>query len=442
MPGEAGETKSLFQFVPAEPPEPPEPPEGAIIYNLHLTAEQLEIRDTVRRFVRDEVKPVALRPSRLEPFAKPLLADVLAVASNMGLRALALSEAHGGAGADTLTACIVIEELAQGDPDIAMVLAHTAVLARLVFDAGQPAAQQNSYLFDFIENSYFHLAFAGRNAEAGLAAGYHRTDSAKPAPAITAAKNAAGDWVINGGAINGGVINGEALVAANAGVAKLFVVAASSADGDISLLVPRDTVGLSVQEVSGERGGNTLRWGHGAPGKVSFNHCTVPASAVLSGDSDIQRQYAQRVSPLIAAANIGVGQAAFEAAIDYTKLRRQGGKKIIEHQAIGTFLADMAIKLDTARNLVWKAAWALDHTEAIADRSVPGLPLHHMARAHTSELMVEVTERAAECFGAMGVMRDMPLQKYVDDALMFKHSEIGVAATKLLVAEAIAGFAR
>jgi alkylation response protein AidB-like acyl-CoA dehydrogenase len=84
----------------------------------------------------------------------------------------------------------------------------------------------------------------------------------------------------------------------------------------------------------------------------------------------------------------------------------------------------------------------LDNPEAVADRSVSALPLALMARAYTAEAMISVTERAAECFGAMGVMRDMPLQKYVDDALMFKHGEASVAATKLRLAEAIAGFER
>src|SRR5512143_2953092 len=101
------------------------------MYNLHLTAEQLEFRDTLRDFVEREVKPVALQSARLEPFEKPLLTDLLNQASQMGLRTLALSEEAGGAGADTLTACILLEELAAGDVDIATVLAHTAGLAQV-----------------------------------------------------------------------------------------------------------------------------------------------------------------------------------------------------------------------------------------------------------------------------------------------------------------------
>src|ERR1017187_4831202 len=108
--------------------------QGGCMYDLHLTAEQLEIRDTVRDFVRNEIKPVTLHPGRLEPFEKPLLTDLLAAASKMGLRALALSDESGGAGADNLTSCLVMEELSQGDPDIALVLAHTSVLAHFIFD--------------------------------------------------------------------------------------------------------------------------------------------------------------------------------------------------------------------------------------------------------------------------------------------------------------------
>src|SRR6266566_845663 len=103
------------------------------MFNLHLSPEQLEIRDTVRDFVAQEVKPRALAPARLEAKERPLLIDVLDKASQLGLRTLALSEELGGAGADTLSCCIVTEELALGDPDIAAVLAETSALAHDLF---------------------------------------------------------------------------------------------------------------------------------------------------------------------------------------------------------------------------------------------------------------------------------------------------------------------
>src|SRR5258708_38824423 len=95
------------------------------MFDLHLSAEQLEIRDTVRDFVARELKPVALKPQRLEAFEKPLLTALLDQASQMGLRTLALSEDAGGAGADNLTSCIVTDELAGGDSGNAAGLAPT-----------------------------------------------------------------------------------------------------------------------------------------------------------------------------------------------------------------------------------------------------------------------------------------------------------------------------
>src|SRR5690606_25415661 len=138
------------------------------------------------------------------------------------------------------------------------------------------------------------------------------------------------------------------------------------------------------------------------------------------------------------AMNIGVGRAAYEAAVDYAGIRVQGGRRIVEHQAIGTLLAETAIRLETARTMVWKAAWVADNPSAVADRSVADLPLATLARVYTAEAMHRVALDAAEVFGAMGVMRDMPLHKYVQDALVFLHSGMSPGDGKLRLAEALA----
>jgi alkylation response protein AidB-like acyl-CoA dehydrogenase len=123
-------------------------------------------------------------------------------------------------------------------------------------------------------------------------------------------------------------------------------------------------------------------------------------------------------------------------------LRVQGGHRLIEHQAIGTKLADIAMRLDMARNTIWRAAWASDHPEAFADRSLPDLPLTAIAQVFTSETIHRVTKDAAECFGAMGVMRDMPLQKYIHDARICLHSGDGNADLRLQIAEGLANYRR
>jgi alkylation response protein AidB-like acyl-CoA dehydrogenase len=409
------------------------------MYNLHLTSEQLEFRDAVREFVENEIKPVVLNPKRLEPFEKPLLTDLVEKASQLGLRTLALSEEAGGAGADGLTTCIVMEELGAGDVDIAATLARTAALAPILFDRLMTAEQRRRFLPAFMEDDRHHLAFAGRAPDADIGWCYHRPlVDGDPEP--LAVKSTGGDWVING----------SVAFVANATVAKLFAVQVrtdpetTGAAGLSTLLVPRDTPGLAVGEPL-KPVGEVIRWHHGAGAGVTFMDCRVPAANLLGteGESPFasDSELARTVPPL-AAVNLGVGRVAFETAVEYAKIRRQGGRNIIEHQAIGAKLADCAIRLELARNAIWKAAWVLDHPEAVADRSVAALPLHVIARVYTAEAVNDVALLAAECFGAMGVMRDMPLQKYVHDAMVFLHSEDVDSAAKLAIAEAVAGYRR
>ena len=149
---------------------------------------------------------------------------------------------------------------------------------------------------------------------------------------------------------------------------------------------------------------------------------------------------AGRGSPLEQALNIGLGRAAYESAVDYAKIRVQGGRPIIEHQAVGNILAEIAIRLETSRSLVWKAAYAADHAGEYA--SISELPLQIMAKAYVSHAVHEAALLAAECFGAMGVMKDMPQPHYVHNALVFVHSDTSNSTAKLRVAEAIAEFKR
>jgi alkylation response protein AidB-like acyl-CoA dehydrogenase len=396
------------------------------MYNLHLSPEQLQIRDTVREFVAQEIKPLALKPERLEPQARPLLVEALEKASQIGLRTLALSEELGGAGADNLTCCIVTEELAVGDPDIAAVLAQTSTLAHALFDRLMTEEQRARFLPAFLAEQRYHLALAEHEPDRDTALGinYHRPQ-ASDARFATAALRSGDTWIING--------RKDRVVGAS--LAALFAVRASVGEnGAGTLLVSRDTPGLTITHPD-----MSVRWHHGGCGALTFEDCRVPAENLLTAPLFAD---AGRAIPLDQALNLGIGRAAYEAALDYAQLRVQGGRPIIEHQAIGAKLAEIAIRLEVARAAIWQAAWASDHPDAFADRSLPDLPLTTIAAVFASEAIYRAVKDAAECFGAMGVMRDMPLQKYVHDARICLHSGAGNSEAKLRIAEALASYRR
>jgi alkylation response protein AidB-like acyl-CoA dehydrogenase len=413
------------------------------MYNLHLTPEQIEFRDTVRDFVRHELKPVVLHPDRLQAHDRRILPDLLRKASGVGLRTLALSEEAGGAGADSLTSCIVLEELAAGDVGIAVTLAETSRLAHLLFDAAMTPDQRARLLPAFLEDEGFHLALAASEHDTELGWGYHRPARTEAGVSVSAARHTGGDWVVNG----------TVRFVLNAPLASLIAVRVQVGGTGASvrtLLVARNTPGMTVRDhrdpAAHEPGRPTVPWYHGARGQIVFNDCHVPAANLIAerGEEAIAGESgaAGRGAPQCQAINLGVGRAACEAALEYAKLRVQGARPIVEHQAIGTILADIAIKLEVARSIVWRAAWASDHPDAYADGSLSGLPLQAVAKVYTSEAVHEAAEGAAECFGAMGVMRDMPLHRYIDDALIFIHSETSNSIARFRIAEALAGFRR
>ncbi|MPZ43270.1 MAG: hypothetical protein GEV05_07705 [Betaproteobacteria bacterium] len=411
------------------------------MYDLRLTPEQLEIRDTVRDFVEHEVKPVILNADRLQALEHPLPLELVRKASALGLRALRLSEEAGGANADALTCCIVLEELAAGDAHIAATLGETARLGGGLFEGAMTPRQRDRYLPRFLDDDDFHLACAGRDPEADVGWGYHRPASVAAGVTLTATRQSNGDWLLEG----------TARFVVNAPLAKLFVVAAAvkdEADRTIGLLVPRECAGLVIRDAQarGEAQGTPkLAWYHGVRGHLEFTHCRIPADQVLESQPAARLHDAHsdgRGAPLTQAINLGVGRAACEAAVAYAKLRVQGGRPIIEHQAIGSILADVAVRLHVARSIVWQAAWAADHADAYTERSLPDMPLETIARVYTAQAVHEAVELAAECFGAMGVMRDMPLHKYLHDARIFLQSGSSNTTARFRVAEALAGYRR
>ncbi len=403
------------------------------MYSLHLTPEQLEIRDTVRDFAAREIKPLAEKSQRMEAVDRSPMEGVLTQAAELGLRTLSLPEDMGGAGADALTSVIVAEELAFGDPDTASILAETSRLARVLIGELMSPAQRASCLASLQKNPASQLAWASSLTGTDLGVNYHHP--APPAQMSVTATKSGNNYVLNG--VSRGV--------ANAPTAALIAVSATTdaktklASKSLTLLVPRGAEGMTIKTHASGRF-------VGSNGDITFDNCKIPADHLL-GKPDAGATVLATLSrldavPIRQAVNLGIGRAAYEAAIAYGKLRVQGGRPIIEHQAIALKLADAAVRLETARAAIWAAAWACDHPDARSDGSQSHLPLAAIARIHTAETMYRVAKDCAECFGAMSVMRDMPLHKFVEDARRFLHADGGITEPKLALAEAIAGFRR
>lgn len=404
------------------------------MFDLHLTAEQRSIRDMVREFTNNEIKPIANARDQKENFDERFPWDVMEKASKLGLRTLGLSEKNGGAGADNLTSCIVTEELAVGDVGISATLGQTSALGHVWFDIAFSAEQRERFLPEFLADHRYHLATAGHEPDTDLGWCYHRQPVPGSGYKTTAIRDSNGDWIING------VKN----FITSAPIAKLIAVhvraKTNQSDGGLAttILVPGGTPGLTIREH--DKVGRRL----GSNGELVFQDCRVPAANLMGevGKSPFAATAMGRRMPRFQAMNLGIGRAAYEAALEYAKIRKQGGRLLIEHQAIGLTLASMAIRLEAARSLIWQAAWASDHRDAYDDGSLPDLPLQSIAKVFTSEAVQQVALDAAQMFGGMGVMREMPAQKYVRDALIFLHSEHTNDVARMKIAENLVGFQR
>ena len=344
------------------------------MFNLSLTQEQKAIRETVRNFVRKEITPIANQLDQADSFEKRFPWKALDTASELGLRTLLLSQENGGSALDALTYCIVIEELAVGDVGVAATIGQTAALAHSWFDRVMTAEQRERFLPEFLQDPRFHLATAGHEPDTDLGWRYYEPNVPDAAHKTRAVRARNGEWIING------VKN----FITSAPIAKLIAVHVRTEGnlGTTSILVPNPTPGLTIREH--DKVGRRL----GSNGELVFEDCRVPAENLLGvegrstlvGDGGSGRRM-----PRFQAMNLGIGRAAYEAALDYAKLRVKGGRRIIEHQAVGLVLANMAIGLDTARTLLYQAAWASDHPEAYRDGSLPDLPLQMLAKIFTSE---------------------------------------------------------
>jgi alkylation response protein AidB-like acyl-CoA dehydrogenase len=217
------------------------------------------------------------------------------------------------------------------------------------------------------------------------------------------------------------VINGTKRYVSNGCMAKLYFVVARTdpqrtlREGGSVFIVPSDTPGF-CPDLFHEKSSQRLA----TNGTFHFENCRIPAGTILVGEGLLGRlrsDYMWGSKAEAAATALGTGRAAYEYALDYAKKRVQGGKLIVEQQAVAMMLGTMAMKLDAARTQIWKAAW-------LADRRQPeARALGLLAKVNASETAFECCRLAGEILGGASIMYDHPVEKYLRDASSFLHSD-------------------
>jgi alkylation response protein AidB-like acyl-CoA dehydrogenase len=376
--------------------------------DFQITDDQLRWRDIARDFTENVIKPDAQRRDRLPTAEERIPWDWIREADALGLRTLGVPEKFGGAGADIMTMCVVGEELGVGDLGFAVIMDQCWKCAHLFADAMTPE-QQARFIPAFVADPESTTAIG--ITEEGVGSdhqGYY--DS----PDINMRMSAVRDG-------DDYILNGTKRYISNGSMAKLyFIVARTDMDATLSeggavFVVPHDTPGFQVGFFH-EKGSQRLA----TNGTFHLEDCRVPATNLLVGEgmlAELRSKYLPGSKAEAAATVLGVGRAAYEYALDHAKKRVQGGKPIIEHQAVALLLGRMAMLLDAARLQIWKAAW-------LADRHHPDARVHGLlAKVNASEAAFESCRLAAEVLGGASIMYEHPVEKYLRDATSFLHSD-------------------
>jgi len=351
-----------------------------------LNEQQAQVREMVRRFANDAIRPIAADLDETERFPAELYTQM----AELGLFGIAVPAEFGGAGLDVLSYAVVMEELSRGYASVADQCGLVELIATLLVAYGTPA-QRERYLAPMLRGEK-RPAYGITEAEAGSDVAGIRS---------TALRTADG-WRLDGGK----------LWIHNAPVCDFAVVLvrtdpAAGHRGMSILIVDADRPGFS-------RGRREHKMGQRASpvGALHFDGVALPEDALLGPAGrgfHIMMSVLEKGRVGIAALAIGIAQAGLEAALGYAQQRRQFGRAIVENQGLAWMLADMAKDIQAARLLTWDAAMQLDRGARAAKAS-------SMAKCFAGDVAVAQTANAVQIFGGSGYIRGFEVERLYRDA--------------------------
>ena len=334
--------------------------------------------------------------------------EIVEAASRVGIRTLTLKKEFGGAGIDSPTTAMVIEELARGDLGVSVIFAQTLKIAQTLQRACTPE-QAARFIPPFAANPRGLLAICFTEPE--TSSDYIIPYDDPGAQYRTTAVRQGDAWVLDG----------KKHFISNGNRAMLYLVfaqtdsAASLVRGSTCFLVLRETPGLSIGRVHDKMGERLVN-----NAEVIFRGCRLRDDQILgkaNGGFEILRQFFPASNAYAAASVLGVATAAYGRALEWTRTRVQGGKRLIDHDTTAQDLAEMRMLIDAARAYVHSAAEAADRPGSM-DPTLGALPKVFAARTAWW-----VVTRALELHGGYGYMRDAGVEKLVRDAAAFLHSD-------------------
>ncbi len=356
--------------------------------DFKLTEEQQMIRDTIRDFAENEVRPGVAERDKNSEFPYELMKKL----GEMGFLGVLVPEEYGGSQLDNLSYAIVIEELARVDPALAVTVSvHNSVACYPIVVWGSEE-QKRKYLPKMATGEWLG-AFSLTEPQAGSDAANQKTKAIKK-----------GDKYI---------LNGTKAWCTNGPVADVLVVVAvtdpsKGAKGISAFIVEKNFPGIKAGKVEDKMGLRSSK-----TSEIILEDCEVPEENLLGGEGmgykvALTVLGSSRIS--IGAQALGIAQGAFEEAVKYSKIREAFSQPICNFQGISFMIADMATKIEAARNLVYYAAYKKDEgKERIAKYS-------SMAKMYASDIANEVVAKAVQIHGGYGYSKEYPVERFFRDA--------------------------
>ena len=373
--------------------------------DFEYSAEQLHLRKAVREFAESEIAPHVMEWDEDQVF--PL--ETVKKLGELGYMGSIFPEELGGAGLGYIEYAIIIEELSRVDGSVGIIVAaHTSLCSNHIYKFGSDE-QRRKYIPRLATGEWIGC-WSLTEPEAGSDAAGTRTTAARDD----------GCWVLNGAKTF--TTNAHY---ADACVAMAVTDRAAAQHGISAFVIDKGTPGFRLGKKE-----NKLGLRASATGEVIFENCRLPAGQLLGGQGEgfvdsLKVLDGGRIS--IAALALGMAQGAYEAALRYSKVRKQFGRPISEFQAIQNKLVDMATEIEAARLLIYRAGWMLDHGQRVTKESA-------MAKLFASEAAVRIANEAVQIHGGYGFIKDYPAEKYYRDVKLCTIGEGTSEIQRLVIA--------